>query len=292
MKKLLLMFVLVLFVPLMGCKYVVTPLASIVPEPPEAAVTPAKISNLVMSPSQLQAGDSSAITATFDYEDLNADVDSASAQIEVTINVATGNIPVDTTPNLVAGVVEQDETQWGRKGSVRISRLLSVPDDADGILTLRFVLVDEAGQRSNTLTSEVRVIPKPSQGGGVGPGGDRCTLLDGDRNPVTLVRVGRQVFFRVDDEDNNFSSDRQDRLFRVAALQASSTGDVEIINWMLETGVNTGVFDGPAGGILLTSRRTVIDNGELSVRDNDTIIAYYEDPNSPGDSCLAIAKIN
>ncbi len=292
MKKLLLILVITLFVPLMGCKYVVTPLVNLVPEPPEAAATAAKISNLTLSPSQVQAGDTSAITASFDYEDLNADVDSASAQIEVTLSVATGSFSLDPTPNLVSGVIEQDATQWGRKGSVRMSRLLSLPDDADGIVTLRIVLVDAAGQRSNTLTGEVRVIPKPSQGGGVGPGGERCTITDGNKNPVTLVRIGRQVFFRVDDQDNNFSTDRQDRLFRVAALQASSTGDVEIINWMLETGVNTGVFEGPAGGVLLTSRRTVIDNGELSVIDNDTIIAYYEDPNSPGDSCLAIAKVD
>lgn len=292
MKKLLLMLIVVAFVPLVGCKYVVTPLASVVPEPPEAAATPAKISNLVLSPSQIQAGDTAAISASFDYEDLNADVESTSAQIEITMSVASGSFRIDTTPNMISGVVEQDETQWGRKGSVRISRLLSVPDDADGILTLRFVLVDASGQRSNTLTGEVRVMPSQNQGGGIGPGGERCTILDGDRNPVTLVRIGRQVFFRVDDEDNNFSSDRQDRLFRVAALQASSTGDVEIINWMLETGVNTGVFEGPAGGVLLTSRRPIIDNGELSVLDNDTIIAYYEDPNSPGDSCLAIAKVN
>ena len=67
---------------------------------------------------------------------------------------------------------------------------------------------------------------------------------------------------------------------------------MEIIFWLLETGVNTGIFEGPPGGILLTSRFPVINNGELSVLDGDTVIAYYEDPNGPGDICMAMAKVN
>jgi hypothetical protein len=292
MKKFTLVFMLLCIVPVLGCKVLVSPIEPLVPQAPAAAATPPEISNLVLSPSQIQAGIANPVSVSFDYEDLNADVDSGTADIEVTVSVFSGSFSVDSTPQLAPGMVEQDQTHWGRKGRVKLTRLINLPQDADGVISVRFVLIDAAGQRSNALTGELRIMPaETNQGGGIGPGGERCTVLDGDRNPVTLVRIGRQVLFRVEDEDNNFSSDRQDRLFRVAALQASSSGDVEVINWMLETGTNTGVFEGPAAGILLTSRFPVINNGELSVLDNDTIIAHYEDPNSPGDMCIAIAKV-
>jgi len=219
-------------------------------------------------------------------------VDSTSAQIELQFSVISGDFSIGSGPERLPGAVIQDDTQWGRKGRVTASHILNLPESSGGTVGVTLTLIDAASQRSNALTAQINVLPSESDaGGGVGPGGDRCTVIDGNKKPVTLVKIGRQIFFRVVDEDNNFSSDRQDRLFRVAAFQASATGDIEIINWMVETGVNTGVFEGPPGGILLTSRFPVINNGTLSVLDNDTILATYEDPNGVGDACVAIAKV-
>ncbi len=272
---------------LAGCKYVLSPLVELVPEAPTPNSVAPRISNLNVSPSQLQAGSTSAITFSFEYEDLNADVGPNSAQIEVQAS-GSGNFDVDTAPARVSGAVMPDQSSWGRKGSVTMTRTLNVPQGVSGTVSFNVTLLDGANQRSNTLTGQVSVA---SSGGGVGPGGDKCTIIDGNGAPTTSVRIGRQVFFRVVDEDNNFSSDRQDRLFRVASFQGGASGDIEVIFWMLETGVNTGVFEGPPGGTLLTSRFPVINNGELSVLDNDTVVATYQDPNSVSDVCIAIAKV-
>lgn len=290
-KASLILLVLVCAWGIAGCKVIVNRITPMIPQAPAAAESPPKISNLFISPAQIQAGKTTPISMSFDYEDLNADVDSASAQIELQFSVVSGEFSIGSGPERLPGAVVQDDTQWGRKGKVTLSHMLSVPESSGGTVGVTLTLIDAAGQRSNALTAQINVLPSEDGAGGVGPGGDRCTIIDGNKKPVTLVKIGRQIFFRVVDHDNNFSSDRQDRLFRVAAFQASATGDIEIINWMVETGVNTGVFEGPPGGILLTSRFPVINNGTLSVLDNDTILASYEDPNGVGDACVAIAKV-
>jgi len=262
-------------------------IAHYVPSPPTPSASPPEISNLNVSPSQLQAGDTSVITFTFAYEDLDADVGPHSTQVEIQAS-GSGNFDIDTAPARVSGAVVRDQASWGREGNVTVTRTLNVPQGASGTVRFDVTLLDGANQRSNTLTGRVSLA---SSGGGVGPGGDKCTIIDGNGTPATSVRIGRQVFFRVVDPDNNFSSDTQDRLFRVASFQGGASGDLEVIFWMLETGVDTGVFEGPPGGILLASRFPVINNGELSVLDNDTVVATYQDPNSVSDVCIAMAKV-
>lgn len=275
---------------LAGCRYIVTPLPDLIPAPPEAASTPAKIVNLRIAPNQVKAGVATTINLTFDYEDFNADVGPNVTQVEIQSSVISGNFDLNTALSQVSGTVMQDDAHWGRRGRVSFTQTFNVPASASGIVGVSITLLDGANQRSNTLSGQINVIASET-GGGVGPGGHRCTIIDGNKNPVTTVKIGRQVFFRMIDPDNNFSSDRQDRLFRAAAFQGGSSGDVEVIVWMLETGVNTGVFEGPPGGLLLTSRFPISNNGELSVLDNDTVMAIYEDPNGPGDVCIAIAKV-
>lgn len=278
-----------LLLGVMGCQFIVNPLADLVPDPPRPAPSPPQIANLTVSPTQLEAGRTGVVSFAFDYEDLDADVGPGSAQVEVQARVVAGRFTVDSSTARVSGAVLQDPNQWGRTGRITLSRTLNVPPGVSGTLGFELALVDGAGQRSNPLSGQVSVV---SAGGGVGPDGGKCTIIDGNGTPVTSVRIGRQVFFRVVDPDNDFSSDTQDRLFRVAAFQGGASGDIEVIFWMIETGVNTGVFEGPPGGILLTSRFPVINNGELSVLDNDTVVATYQDPNSTSDVCIALAKVN
>jgi|GEM_PF-5109809 len=290
MRPLGLLLVLSTALGLAGCTYVLNPLEVLMPAPPPALAVKATISNLVVVPAEIKAGGAASLNFTFDYEDLNADVGPDVAQVEIQSRAVSGNFNVNTAAVQASAVVRQDATRFGRKGRVTLTRTINVPASASGVLGFSLVLIDAAQQRSNALSAQVSVSPS-SQGGGVGPGGQRCTILDGNHQPVTSVRIGRQVFFRMVDPDNNFSSDTQDRLFRVASFQGGASGDVEVIFWMLETGTNTGVFEGPPGGLLLTSRFPVINNGELSVLDNDTVVATYEDPNGPGDVCIALAKV-
>lgn len=274
-----------------GCKYLISPMVSLLPQAPKAAQVAPKIADLMISPNQIQAGASATLSFAFSYEDLNSDVGPNSAQVELQGNVVSGNFQMDTSIAQAVGAVMADDAAWGRKGRVTVVKTVNVPASASGVINFTVTLVDSAGQRSNSLSAQVTVLAS-QQGGGIGPTGKQCTIIDGNGQPTTSVRIGRQVFFRVNDQDNNFSSDTQDRLFRTAYFQGGASGDVEIIFWLLETGSNTGIFEGPPGGILLTSRFPVVNNGELSVLDNDTVIAYYEDPNGPGDICMAMAKVN
>lgn len=293
MKKLYLIgFLAIALLGFSGCKYIITPMANIVPEAPPAAQVPPKIADLVISPSQVQGGAGATLSLAFSYEDLNSDVGPNSAQVEIQGSVISGDLQIDTSVTQASGTVTADQAQWGRKGRVSVIRSLTVPQSSGGaVINFSLTLIDGAGQRSNTLSAQVTVLAS-QQGGGIGPTGKQCTIIDGNGQPTTFVRIGRQVFLRVHDQDNNFSSDTQDRLFRTAYFQGGASGDVEIIFWLLETGASTGIFEGPPGGILLTSNFPVVNNGELSVLDGDTVIAYYEDPNSPGDICMAMAKVD
>ena len=292
MKKLYLMgFLAIALMGFSGCKFIVTPLANLLPEAPQAAQVPPKIADLMVSPNQVNGGAPATLSFAFSYEDLNSDVGPNSAQVEIQGNVISGDLQIDTSATQASGTVTADQAQWGRKGRISVISSINVPQSSGAVVNFSLTLIDGAGQRSNVLNGQVTVMAS-EQGGGIGPTGKQCTIIDGNGQPTASVRIGRQIFFRVHDQDNNFSSDTQDRLFRTAYFQGGASGDVEIIFWLLETGVNTGIFEGPPGGILLTSRFPVINNGELSVLDGDTVIAYYEDPNGPGDICMAMAKVD
>ncbi len=218
---------------------------------------------------------------SFRFDDPNADVGPEWAEVEIKAEVLWGNLQVDPAAARVLGAVRLDEPRTAYTGSVELVWALDIPPATHGLLRLSAALLDRAGQRSNFLSGEI-AIGEPQRA---------CTFLDGDRNPVTSYRTGRQAFFQVEDPDNDTSSTLQDVLYNAASVQARATGDRETIPLMVETGSNTGVFEGPVGGLLLVSRSSQPGDGLLSVRDRDTIIAIYQDPNDPGDVCLALAKL-
>lgn len=277
-------------VAITGCSFSPA-LPDLLPPPPVPAATSAMIRGLVVSPARVAAGKTTDVRLAFDYEDLDADVGPKEAQVEVSTRVLAGNIRVDAAPMRVVGVVAQNSAHWGRQGIVTVARTLHVPAAAFGTLEMTLTLIDGAGQRSNTLAAVLEIDSATRGGGGVGASSGQCTLTDGNRHPITSIRVGRQVFLRVLDPDNNLSSQHQDRMRLAGSIQAGATGDVEDILWLLETGPDTGVFEGPVGGLLLTSQRSQPNDGVLSVYDGDTVIAFYRDPNGPGDICIAVAKV-
>ncbi len=245
--------------------------------PPE----PPRIFALSLGAERFPAGAEATVRLSFRFEDRNADVGPEGAEVEIQAEVLSGNLAMDTTPARVLGAVRIDEHQTGQTGSVELIWTLEIPSRVQGLLRLSVALFDRAGQRSNFLSGEITI----------GEPGRACIFLDGDHNPVTSYRAGRQAFFRVVDPDNNTDSSIQDVLRNAAYVQAGATGDRETIPMMVETGPNTGVFEGPVSGLLLVSRSSQPGDGLLSVRDRDTIIAIYQDPSDPGDVCLALAKL-
>jgi len=253
-------------------------------EAPKLAHQPPRISELSVVPESVPAGTQATVQLSFRYEDPDGDVGPESAEVEIRADVLSGNLKVDKPLSRVLGIVQMDERQAGHTGLVELIWTLEIPPAAYGLLRLSVTLFDRAGQRSNSLSGELTV-------GAGGKLGGACTFLDGDGNPVTAYRVGRQVFFRVSDPDNDTSRNLQDILYNAASVQAGATGDTETISMMVETGPNTGVFEGPVGGLPLVSQPSEPADGALFVVDQDTIIAIYQDPNDPGDVCIALAEI-
>ncbi len=258
-------------------------------QPPSMPKTPSQILNLVIVPAELQAGESTEVNFAFNYEDLNADVGPDNASVEVQARVLSGNLSIDNNSTLLEGKVYPDEGAMGQRGSITVSRTFHVPAFAIGTFEVSFALIDTAGQRSNVLTEVLEIKSLTDGGSGIGNG--QCAILDGSKTPTTSIRVGRQAFFRVIDPDNNISIQNQDAIYLSAAFESAATGDRENILWLLETGPNTGVFEGPPEGMTLVSAAPVRNNGVLSVADQSTLTVFYKDPNSLSDICIAQARV-
>lgn len=281
----IIIFVLFLY----GCRFITPAGSPLIPDPPAPVQTSANISNLVISPGEVQAGQSTEVHFAFNYEDLDADVGPEEAVVEIQTRVLSGNITINSTPAQLTGLVQQDAAQWGRQGMVTLSRTFHVPASAIGTLEVSVTLLDGENQRSNVITEELPIKSLTDGGGGVG--GGQCAILNGNKEPTSSARIGRQVFFRVIDPDNNISTQNQDAIYLSASFRSGATGDYETIGWLLETGSNTGVFEGPPGGMTLTSTYPKPNDGVLSVIDHGTVVAFYKDPNSHGDICIALAKV-
>jgi len=259
------------------------------PQPTPLPATPARILNLVIVPGQLQAGQSTEVDFAFSYEDLNADIGPDTALIEVQTRALSGNLKIDSVPIQLEGMVRPEADQLGQRGVVSVTRTFHVPAFAIGSMEVSFVLIDAANQRSNTLTEVLDIKSLTDGGGGIGNG--KCAIVDGSKEPTFSVRIGRPVFLRVIEPDNNLSPQNQDAIYLSASFEAAATGDRETIMWLLETGPNTGVFEGPPEGITLSSASPIPNNGVLSVADQGTITAFYKDPNSLSDVCIAMARV-
>jgi len=250
----------------------------LLPEGLEPLLHPPRIFELRVVPERVPAGEEVSVHLSFGYEDPDGDVGPESAEVELGVEVLSGDLEVEKPPSPLVGKVRSGDRR-GYSGSVELEWLLRTPPGSSGVLRLSVALLDRASQRSNRLHAEIAVA---SRGG--------CTFLDGDRNPVEAYRIGRQVFFRVRDPDNDAPPGLVDTLADAVSIKAAVTGDVEVIS-LVETGPATGLFEGPPGGLLLVARPAEPGDGLLAVRDHGAIIAIYRDPNDPGDVCLTLARI-
>jgi hypothetical protein len=288
----MIMTVLVSVFALTGCRFVSDNLNDLLPAAPMPEPVASSIKSFQVTPSQLGAGHRNDIDFSFDFEDLNADVGPDTAQVIVETRVVSGNIRVNETVIQLDADVQEDPVTWGQEGTVSFSRTFNVPSAAVGAVEVSVRLIDNLGNESNTLSQQIPITGINSGGGGVGVSGQQCTITDGSHNTTTVVRVGRQIFFRVVAPNYNHSSQNQDIISFAAVIESGGRGDYEPIQFMFETGANTGVFEGPAAGLSLVSYPSAPGDGVLSVYDRDTVIAFYDAPNGFGDICIALAKVN
>lgn len=271
-----------------GCTYYVGELADYIPGPPEPPPQPPEISNATLSPTQVQAGTTTAVTVAFQYKDWNADVGPGSADVELSLTKVSGNFNITQPVQKLTGTVQQKSDTYGREGMVTATKDMSVSGGARGTAKVDVALFDQAGHKSQPLSAGQLTIGAP--GPGPGPGG--CSFTDASGTPRSSFRIGQQVFFRVRDPDNDISSG-VDQLRRAVTIQNPHTGDGEIIT-LVETGTHTGTFWGPAGRLIQLvspTGRAIWNDGQLEAFDNDTITGQYTDPNDPTDSCIAVAKV-
>ena len=89
----IIIFVLFLY----GCRFITPAGSPLIPDPPAPVQTSANISNLVISPGEVQAGQSTEVHFAFNYEDLDADVGPEEAVVEIQTRVLSGNITINNT---------------------------------------------------------------------------------------------------------------------------------------------------------------------------------------------------
>jgi hypothetical protein len=270
-----------------GCTYYLGELADYIPDPPEPPPQPPEIFEASLSPIQIQAGATAPLTITFKYRDWNGDVGPNSADVELTLTKISGNFNISQPVQRTSGTVQQKGGTYGREGTVVVNKNMNTSSGAEGVIKIDVALFDQAGHKSQQLTAgQITIKPGP---GAVLPGG--CSFTDANGTPRTSFRVGEQVFFKVQDPDEDVTGG-VDMIAWAAAVWTSATADFEPIPNLIETGYRTGTFIGPPAGFLLVGALVGIpSNGQLEVQDGDTIMGQYTDPNDPSDTCIALAKI-
>jgi hypothetical protein len=261
-----------LMLGLSGCYYWLR-----LPSFPMPPPTAPKISNLSLSPAQVPANARTPVTVSFQYEDLDGDVDTNS-NVELSFSSSFGS----------TGQLFGSADQVNRDTEVisgRVSEVFNTDTTGvfqEGTISVTVTLIDKAGNRSNSLQGTLRVVGTQSGGGGYPPLGDHCEIWFVDQpegRRVDGYHIGDTIFLMVYDPTLGVTNPQ--------ALFA------EIAN------VSLLVPPWPFMALLTMTSQPYIYASRIGPRVGvthpavigDTIAVAYTAMNDPSDFCLAQAKI-